>query len=135
MRAVLDTNVVISALLNPSGAPAQVVRAWRAGAFEYVASELLLAEVERAFAYPKIRARIAPDDAERFVDLLRADCEIVADHPPVAVFASPDPRDDFLISLAYHSRSLIVTGDSDLLGLAPRLPAVTPAAFLDLIEV
>ncbi|MDQ1249125.1 MAG: uncharacterized protein QG597_3499 [Actinomycetota bacterium] len=133
MRAVLDTNVVISALLNPTGAPARVVRAWTAGVFEYVASELLLAEVERAFAYSKIRTRIPPDDASRFVDLMRANCEIMADRPLEVAFACPDPRDEFLISLAHHARAFIVTGDGDLLSLTPGLPVVSPTAFLEII--
>ena len=48
MRAVLDPNVLISALLAPKGAPGQVLAKWVIGEFELVVSPLLLAELERA---------------------------------------------------------------------------------------
>jgi predicted nucleic acid-binding protein len=48
VRAVLDPNVFISALLAPKGSPAHVFRGWVAGGFELVVSPPLLAELERA---------------------------------------------------------------------------------------
>jgi predicted nucleic acid-binding protein len=48
--------------------PIGVLRAWIEGRFELVVSRLLLAELERALAHPKLRKRIAATDAERFVD-------------------------------------------------------------------
>jgi hypothetical protein len=66
LRAVLDPNVLISALLAPAGTPAAILRAWSAGAFELVASPLLLAELERALAYPNLRASI--HDCQRISD-------------------------------------------------------------------
>ena len=71
MRAVLDPNVLIASLLSRSGAPALIVSRWLAGEFELVVSEALLAELARALAYPKIRKRIAEDEALAFVELLR----------------------------------------------------------------
>jgi predicted nucleic acid-binding protein len=64
MRAVLDVNVVISGVLSPAGPPARVLRAWIEGAFELVASPALVEELDRALAYPKVRARI-PEDRGR----------------------------------------------------------------------
>ena len=53
MRAVLDPNILIAALLSRSGAPAQIVWRWLAGEFELVVSETLLAELERALGLPE----------------------------------------------------------------------------------
>jgi predicted nucleic acid-binding protein len=50
VRAVLDTNVLISAFLSPQAAPARAIRAWLDGRFELIVSPLLLAELERALA-------------------------------------------------------------------------------------
>ena len=50
MRAVLDVNVLIAALLSPTGAPAQIVSRWLGGEFELIVSGNLLAELERALA-------------------------------------------------------------------------------------
>jgi predicted nucleic acid-binding protein len=49
-----------------------------------------------------------------------------ADQPPVG---SSDPEDDYLIALAASTRSLLVTGDSDLLALSGRIPVLTPSGF------
>ena len=83
-RAVLDPNVLISALLSPSGSPAALVTRWLTGAFELVVSEKLLAELERALTYPKLRSRITYEDAAAFVDLLSRTATAVEDqHPAV----------------------------------------------------
>ncbi|GBC96990.1 hypothetical protein HRbin16_02806 [bacterium HR16] len=54
MRVVVDTNVWVSALLNPHGSPARLVRAFRDGLFEAVASEPLLREIEAVVRRPRI---------------------------------------------------------------------------------
>lgn len=130
MRAVLDPNVLIAALLARSGAPARIVSGWIGGAFELVVSERLLAELERALAYPKVRRRIAAEDAEAFVDLLRRGARLASD-PRAPARRSSDPGDDYLLALAEQERALLVSGDRHLLALAGELPIRTPRAFLD----
>lgn len=133
MRAVLDPNILISALLSRSGAPARIVARWLAGEFELVASELLLAELERAFAYPKLRARITAADAGEFVALLRT-AAVLAGDPSDPPRRSLDPADDYLLALAENERALLVSGDQHLIGLADRFPVRTPRAFLEALE-
>ena len=67
MRAVLDVNVLISAILSPRGSPARLLVAWQAGAFELVVSPALLTELARALAYPKLARLIPAADADAFV--------------------------------------------------------------------
>lgn len=134
MRAVLDPNVVISALLSPGGSPAKVLRSWLDGAYELVVSELLLAELERALAYPKLRKRIDPAEAAELVELLGREAEVVEDPGDPPEVRSPDPGDDYLIALAAAAHAAIVSGDGHLLGLAERLPVYSPGAFLALLE-
>lgn len=133
MRAVLDPNVIISALLSPDGAPARIMRAWRDGAFELVASTLLLAELERALAYPKLRRRIPSSAAAEFVAWLREEADLVDDPGLPPGLRSVDPGDDYLIALAADQRVALVSGDKHLLVLADRLPVLTPAQFCDLL--
>jgi putative PIN family toxin of toxin-antitoxin system len=130
VRAVLDANVLVAALLSGSGAPAQIISRWLGGEFELVASEALLAELERALGYPKIRKRIAEDEAGAFVSLLRQAARLAAD-PEVPARRSADPGDDYLLALAEAERAVLVSGDQHLLALAGELPIVTPRAFLD----
>lgn len=136
MRAVLDPNVLISALLSPGGTPAHLVRQWTEGAFELLASPLLIAELERALAYRKLRRRISADDAEAFVRWLERASTMVEDplgEPPAR---SPDPGDDYLVSLAFAERAALVSGDRHLLALSEsELPIFAPGAFLELLGV
>ena len=128
-RAVLDPNVLISALLSPSGSPAALIARWLAGEFELVVSELLLAELHRALAYPRLRSRITHDQATAFVDLLGRTATTVAD-PVTSARRSRDPGDDYLLALAEAGAAVLVTGDEDLLALGD-VPVLSPAAFLE----
>lgn len=134
VRAILDANVIISALLSPGGAPASVLRAWTDGAYELVASPLLLDELERALGYEKIRARITESEARALLALLRSVAQVHDDATDPSGVRSPDPGDDYLIALAVTARALLVTGDGHLLGLADAIPVYSPADFLSLLD-
>lgn len=129
MRAVLDPNVLISALISRDGSPALVLRAWLDGAFELIVSDQLLAELERALSYPKLRKRVEPSEAIEFIELLRRGARMVDDpnHPPSV--RSPDPGDDYLIALAESQQAMIVSGDRHVLELTGRVPVLSPANF------
>jgi putative PIN family toxin of toxin-antitoxin system len=129
VRAVLDPNVIISALLSSKGAPAAILRAWLDGGFELVVSPLLLEELERALGYPKLRQRISAEEAAQVLELLRRAATNESDPKPAPARA-PDPGDDYLIALAASARARLVSGDGHLLGLASQLPIESPAAFL-----
>lgn len=130
MRAVLDPNILIAALLSPSGAPAQIVGRWLAGEFELVVSEMLLAELEQALGYPKLRDRISESEAAEIMSLLR-DGAIVAPDPSTAPHRSTDPGDDYLLALAENERAVLVSGDRHLLVLGDLLPIQSARRFLD----
>jgi putative PIN family toxin of toxin-antitoxin system len=133
VRAVLDANVLIAALLSPGGAPARILARWLAGEFELVLSESLLAELDRALAYPKLRARIAPEDAAEFVAFLQTTAVLASD-PPAPPRRSPDPGDDYLLALAEGEKAVVVSGDRHLLELADRFPIRSPRDFLEALE-
>jgi putative PIN family toxin of toxin-antitoxin system len=134
VRAVLDPNVIISALLSPTGSPAKVLRAWLDGGYELVVSPLLLEELDRALGYPKLRERVTSGEAEELIDLLRHGAEWRGDPTDAPPVRSPDPGDDYLIALAAASQAVIVSGDRHLLDLGHELPVYSPAAFLAVIE-
>jgi putative PIN family toxin of toxin-antitoxin system len=133
LRAVLDANVIISGVLARDGAPARVLAAWGKGAFELIVSPALLAELGRAFSYPKLRERIDPQDAASLLDWLSR-LAILAEDAETAPARSADPADDYLIALAAGNDALLVSGDKHLLDLAKELPILPPARFLELID-
>ena len=134
MRAVLDANVIVSALLSRSSAPARIMRAWERGTFEIVASAALLDELERALAYPKLRARVPEPEARQVVAWLREGADLVDDPDAPPPLRSSDPGDDYLIALAAREGVPLVSGDKHLLDLADRVPVLTPAGFLELVS-
>lgn len=131
MRAVLDPNVIVSALLSPTGAPARVLRAWIDGAYELIVSPALLDELERVLAYPKIVERVTESEAAEMIALLRHGVTQVDDPSDGPSTRSPDSDDDYLVALAEHTRAMIVSGDKHLLGLGRQFPVASPRAFVD----
>jgi uncharacterized protein len=130
VRAVLDVNVIVSALLSRDGAPAHILRAWADGVFDLVVSERLLDELERTLAYPRIRDRIDAEDATGVVGWLRRVAILTVDPSDPSPVRSRDPGDDYLIALGASANAVLVTGDQDLLELAGRMPVFSPAAFV-----
>lgn len=133
MRAVLDPNVLVSEVLSRGGTPAALLRAWLGGGYELVGSPALLGELERVLSYSKIVKRVSPDEAGEFLGLLRLHSELIQDPSSGPSIRSPDPEDDYLIALAEAATAAVVSGDSDLLGLADQIPVYNPADFLALL--
>ena len=130
MRAILDPNVIISALLSPDGAPARVLRAWLEGRFELIVSPLLLKELKRALAYPKLAERISTEESSGLVEWLRREAILVDDPAEPPTSRSEDPGDDYLLALAEAERAVLVSGDRHLLALTEELPVLTAREFL-----
>ena len=134
MKAVLDPNVIISAALSTGGSPARAFRLWLEGAYELVCSPLLLDELARALTYSKLKKHIDADEADELVDLLRRAALLVEDPSTPPTVSSSDPDDNYLVALAELSRSVLVSGDRDLLELSDQLPVFSPRAFLSLLQ-
>lgn len=117
MRVVLDTNVFVSALLIQASQPAALITLWREGKFDLLTAAAQLDELIRVTRYPKIRERLTPALTGRLINELRSIAVIVAKLPNVE--ASPDPYDNYLLSIAVGgSADYLVTGDkNDLLAL------------------
>lgn len=117
MRLILDTNILISALMVRGTPPDMLYDAWRLGRFELVSCDYQLEEINQVSRRPAIRERLKPSEAGKMVNDIRR-LAILFDHLP-QIDISPDPDDNFLLALAGMSAAdFIVTGDkSDLLGL------------------
>ena len=136
MRAVIDTNVLLSGLLW-HGAPHTLVERLRTGALSLVSSPALLAELTEVVGRAKFAAILTRSNTnpERMLSELRQLAEIL-DPPPLATPVSRDPDDDAVLALAVAARvDLVVSGDADLLilGAHAGIPIVTPAQALDIV--
>jgi uncharacterized protein len=132
VRAVLDANVLVSALLSPHGSPGLILARWIDGDFELLVSPRLLNELERTLRSSKLRGRVTPDQRVRYGALLRRAEHV--DDPRVVPARAPDKDDDYLLALAESERAMLVSGDQHLLGLADEYPIVTPKVFLETLQ-
>jgi putative PIN family toxin of toxin-antitoxin system len=137
IRAVLDTNVLVSGLLGEHSPPRWLVDAWLDGRYVLVTSLYQVAEMSHVLAYPRIASRLCLSDAE--VDLILAallsQAEVVGGDlrlPGV----SRDPKDDPLVACAVEGAAdYLVSGDEDLLDLGTHenTRVVTPREFVEIL--
>ena len=134
MRVILDTNVLLGALISPHGPPDAIYRAWRAARFELVTSRAQLDELRRVSRYPKLKT-ILP--AHRIGTMLNnMQRALVLEVLPALLenLEANDPDDTFLLAMALAGEAdYLVTGDrrAGLLqrGSIGRARIVTPTTF------
>lgn len=134
MRAVLDTNVLLSALLSPHGWPDVIYRAWQKGRFDLVTSSAQIDELRRVSRYEKFKDVLQPHRIGTMVNNMRD--SIMLDALPLLQESIEvnDPNDTFLLKMALAGEAdYLVTGDHRA-GLLQRgsyghTRIVTPATF------
>jgi uncharacterized protein len=109
MRVVLDTNVLLSALISPHGTSDIIYHAWRTAKFDLVTSVIQLNELRRASRYPKFKTILQPSRVGRMINNLQH--AIVLERLNNKIEAD-DPNDSFLLSMSIESDAdYLVTGD------------------------
>jgi putative PIN family toxin of toxin-antitoxin system len=110
MRVVLDTNILLSALINRHGTPAQLMAGWRERRYDLITSTEQLIELGDVARRPVLRARIVPSTVGRLIRDLRKLAEVLTRLP--AVERSADPTDNFLLAMAEAGKAnYLVSGD------------------------
>ena len=118
MRAVIDTNVLLSALLW-SGTPHALLELVRNGTLTLISSPTLLAELARVLDRPKFDVVLMRFNTSRVQTLaeVRLLAEVI-DPPPLAQPVCRDPDDDAVLALALAAQAdILITGNNDLLCL------------------
>jgi putative PIN family toxin of toxin-antitoxin system len=135
MRVILDTNILLSALLSPLGAPAKLLDAWERRVFTFVACEALIAELRDVAGRPFFRARLRASAAELLAAGIR-DFSFFCRNLPSGPMA-PDPKDSYLLALAEASEAdFLVTGDKELVALQQHQSTriISPAAMIEILN-
>jgi uncharacterized protein len=129
-RVVLDTNVVLSALVFGGGPAARVRAGWQSGRFVPLASTATAQELVRVLGYPKFRLSTA-DQEELLADIMPwVEVVRMPDRLPAAP-ACRDASDLPFLHLAIVGRArALVSGDGDLLALAGS-PGLCPVLRVD----
>ncbi len=135
-RVVIDTNVLISGIIQQSGFPFKVVKLWEDEVIVLITSVATIEEAERVLNYPKIRKRYAltSDDIQRTVANLLKYSVLIQD-PTIPNVIEQDPDDNKILATAIAGKAdYIISGDMHLLTLKNYrgIEIVTPKRFYEI---
>ena len=137
MRAVLDTGILIAALISTDTPPALIYQTWRKKRFELVTSEWQLGEFRRVSRYSRLPRFLKPAEAGNLINGLRHQVTVLETLPTVKL--SPNPGDNAVLAMAEASQAqYLVTGDKrDLhtLGTIGGTHIVTARQFVEAIGI
>jgi uncharacterized protein len=139
IRAVIDVNVLVSALLTPRGTPGRILDAWQAGRFQALTSEPIVAVLTEKLGNPRIgRAYgVTEDDVRWVLALLRTQAMTILVPPAAQVAVTGDPEDDHVLATGVIGQAdYLVTGDRGLLDLGTNqgVRILSPQAFLEILS-
>lgn len=141
MRAVVDTNILVRAVIKPAGTVGPVLLRLRHGDYTILYAQSLLEELIDVLNRPRIREKygLTDQDIQAVVGLilLRGEAVLPPESEEERITVCRDPKDDKLLEIAVAGEAdVIVSGDQDLLVLDPYagIPILPPAAFLHMLE-
>jgi len=133
VRVVVDTNLLLSALMRRNSVPDQVVQAWLGDRSTLLSHETQLDEFRDTSRRAHLRTRILRAEAGKLVNQVRKKAYIIDRLPNVR--RSADPKGDYLLALcdAGHADYLVTGDKADLLilGTHGSTTILTARAFLD----
>ena len=107
-RVVLDTNVLVSALMTPAGNPASVYKMFLNGEIVLVYCEGIMMEYEDVLHRPRLR--IPAEDADTILETIRQCGELVAPSP--SIVSMPDEDDCVFYDAARTTGAYLITGNT-----------------------
>ena len=110
MRVVLDTNVVISALIDPKGNPSIIIKMVLSRMVELCHNSTILSEYESVALRPKFSSKINPAKVRRFINLLKSIG--ISFDPAPSIIKLPDESDRIFYDTARGSKSILISGNS-----------------------
>ena len=137
IRAVVDTNILVRALIIPQGTVGPVLLRLRHGEYTLLYARPLLEELVDVLNRPRIRDKygLSEDDIQTVIGLILLCGEAVT--PEKSITVCRDPKDDKFLEVAVAGEAdVIVSGDQDLLVLNPfsGIPIIPPSHFLQMLD-
>lgn len=137
IRAVIDTNILVRALIKPDGMVGPVLQRLRQGEYTLLYAPSLLEELVDVLNRPRIRRKydLTKADIRTVVGLLLLRGEAVT--PTERITVCRDPKDNKFLEVAITGEAnVLVSGDEDLRVSHPfrDIPIVSPAEFLQILD-
>lgn len=138
LKIVLDTNILVSALINPHGRPAQIIDYVFENKVRLFTSPPIVEELERVLSYPKLMKRhgLGREKLREFISDLLSIMLLIQDEENIEVITE-DPSDNKYLSCALNAKAdFIVSGDVHLLKLGGYggIQIATAAQFLEIMK-
>ena len=135
LRAIADTNVLVSAICFPLGVCAKLLSLTIDGSWQMVVSPIIFNELGEVLLRNKFRRYLGVDQCQRYISDIETLAEVIDDPITAPLRVTRDPKDDFLIALAYKaSVEILISGDKDLQDLKlNNLLVRSPKEFLSLL--
>ena len=132
MKVVLDTNVIVSAVLTAHGVCAQILDMLTDGVFGMYVDDRILAEYDSVLRRPRLH--LAPDDAAELMEWIRSVAEPVGAVPLPAKL--PDPGDMPFLEVAASAGAILITGNARHYPKRSRagVTVLSPREFLELLR-
>jgi putative PIN family toxin of toxin-antitoxin system len=140
IRAVLDANVFVSALIRPEGPPGQIlVELLERESFRLILSIGIVDEVRRTLADPRVTryVRLTSREIEAWLASLQSVAELVEGRRSVRVVASDPDDDKYFVAAVEGDADVVVSGDKHVLEVKEfeRIRVLTPRAFLNKLRI
>ena len=119
LKAVIDTNQFVSALISKQGPSAQLLDRWREQKFILVTSPEIIAEIKKVLEYPHIakKYKLSKSDVRSLLNLIEH-AAVVIPKPLAVHIIKEDPDDDKFLACAIAAKAeYIISGDRHLLSL------------------
>jgi putative PIN family toxin of toxin-antitoxin system len=133
LRAVLDTNVLLSGIAYPTSIPGKLVAAWRHGALDVVLSDYILDELRRVLPKLAHRHGLGAEEIDDLIDALALQADLIepetGDDPALSDAQDQPVLGTLIAALQIGQADVLITGDKALLALRDRYPIHTPAEF------
>lgn len=138
MKVVIDTNVIISGLISPSGSPAQIIDLWVANKITVCLSTEIVEEYIAVLLRPKFNRLGSPKERYEIIsEMVELDNTIIVNPDFRFNAIDEDPDDNMFLECAVEAKArIIISGDDHLLSLAEfqGIQIIQPTDFLDRIR-
>ena len=129
MRVVLDTNVLVAGLLNPSGTPGRVVDLFLAGKLTLLVDDRILTEYRAVLPRPKFP--FEPEEIASLLNAVESEAVRIAAHPVDLQLSDPADLPFLEVALSGNAGSLITGNARHFRAAVDRVRIESPAEFIE----
>ncbi len=138
LRAVVDTNILVSGFISPLSYPREIEKRWRKEEFELITSPQIIDETKRVLYLPRIKQKYSLSESEIRAFILAITYKASCTAGKIILSGvAPDPGDDKIISCAVEAQAdFIVTGDKNFLRLEEyqKIRIVNAKSFINILD-